>query len=199
MTQQRQPGAFRYEPGGINLFDQVVLSSSFPYMAVRSKGCSLIDAVSVSPGQSQHWSLLSVAFQVNLGLVVSGPTFGLLGKVIAGLLPPNQPPITTSGTQAPFVQPMIPLPNDTSLLQTIWDPAIDPAPPQFTAFPTTIQALLPCSTVVSLPEPIELVPGEQLSIGLWSLPEILGNNGTGSTAGIFAQFSSYAITYDDGL
>lgn len=208
MTIQRTPGAFRAEPASagqgqtINLYDPSTNSAAFE--SAWTEGATLIDAVQVSPKQNQSWTLLSISFQTYLGIVsLAGQTFGKFGKMLAGIMPPaQQANPTNGGSGVPYVTPFIPLPNDTSLFQTVWDPAIDPDPPSFITFGpgTPITSLLPISSTIALPQPIALVPGDSLAIGLWLMPSLLGTDGTiDGLIGLFAQYSSYTITYDDGL
>src|SRR5947209_2585350 len=93
-------------------------------------GTTIIDQPSLQT-VGRHWKLLSVAFRATLAYGGGfEPVYGKFGKVYAGLdisgiLNPTSQLLANTGSIPPWQD----LPNDVSLVSTLWDPAIDPLPP----------------------------------------------------------------------
>lgn len=198
------PGAFRADSLNINVTDNAG-ASLLPFKSVRSNGGTIIDTASIAPGISSKWKLQALSIQGYMAIVNGGAQlFGKPGKTIGGIiLPPNNPQPT--GTSAePGIQPMLPLPPDPTLTMTLWDPDLDPNLPQintsFTPGNTPIDAFLPISGQLQLPQSVSLQPGEPITIAMWRLPSILGSAASVTATAFVAVFlSTYALTYDDGL
>jgi hypothetical protein len=204
MTLVRIPGAFRTYPGN-NIYNLQDLAQVPAANGVAvSGGATLIDSLAASPAGSQKWNLISLSMQGYLCLSCgsTGTPYGDLGRIIAGILSPTSPQQLSQGTNVPWVNPMLPLPNDMSLMTTLFDPIIDSTPALSTAFlrdaVDPLSQLTPVSATVSPPNPIQLIGGEGLSIGIWVYPSLLGCSAFGAV-GLQLQYMSYTLAYDDGL
>jgi hypothetical protein len=176
----------------------------------RTPGATIITRIAPGgPQQNQRWTLVSVSVQAYLALASSGaPSYprigGKLGRIIAGLITdPAQAP-----TPLPFVSVAQPLPLDSTLTSSLFDPKNDDAPPTFDGalFPGSLGAnvtpdkLLAIQADISPPLPIGIVPGEPMSVGIWMMPSVLSSVVTGpSEVDFILAWASYTINYDDGL
>lgn len=96
------------------------------------------------------------------------------------------------------------LPNDTSLLSELWNPAVNELPPIASAINSNIQPsdCLPINASVSPPVPLDLIPGEIPTVGIWVEPFIIGCNEFGlgdAELNMVLFWPSYLMNYDDGM
>lgn len=127
-------GAFRTVPGSglLNFADEQTLAAA--YSSKWTAGATLIDQIPLAPTLTQSWSLLSVSATAYLGLLAQGgPAFGLLGKLLMGLVLRGQP--SQQGASA-VITPMLPLPSDASLVAPLWDGSQDQTPPSLASIAT---------------------------------------------------------------
>jgi hypothetical protein len=161
-------------------------------------GAVLMKSITAGRNSPNSFSLLSMSVQGSLMCnAASGQfPFGKWASILTGIstLPPPSFPVTTNpGT----VQP---LPQDSSLVTTFFDPDNDPMPP--TNIPNG-PLPIPISATLTLPQPIRIESGMNISAGLWMLPSLLGGRlGTGF-GGYFPSRTllllncSYTLVYDD--
>lgn len=198
--------ALKYLPGTFNgatanaswnLRDIAVLpSTALPYSSIRSPGVTITQDSGYQPGVSEKWSVLGVSFQAGLSLNVNpgaAPAFGLLGKLIAGLLVDDPVPVTN------YQSPLLSLPSDTSMYTTMWDGSVDSTPPSALVIPTPTAQTLNVSGTVSLPIARDLNPGQQVSVGMWLEPSLAGTQTTFLTV-LTLQVSNgkFSMVIDDG-
>lgn len=220
---QPASGAFRSAvdadgPNNINLLDGVGFSNT-AYASAYTPGATLIDAVELNPTLMQSWAILSVGFQAYLGLVadyVQGggniPLFGRLGRLIGGMALNGTPTFASIGYPptgpvfpVPYQSSILPLPADPSLYATLWDPGSNPLPPQAPNIFDNPQlapgSMLSVSGSVSLPVPRPVLTNQQVAVGLWLTPSLLGSpvnpSPRTSYAGLVVAFASYTVTYSN--
>lgn len=188
---RRAQGAFRKTTifSGQNLMDTA--SSATP---VWTPGATIIDTAQVQPPTGAVWELQ--AFSVSGGLSftqLAARCYGRWGKIIAGIIRPGAP---TGVPNDPYVTPMLPLPIDTSMFADLWDPDNDPTPPLSNQGGLT----LPVYAALQLPIPMAVTLGDQVAIGVWMLPSLVGDNSGTSTPFQLALWNAlYTLTFDDGL
>lgn len=179
--------------GGINLQDAPASATSN-----WTQGGTLIDSVPIQPPLGQVYNIVSwtIAFQGFWGQTTGGaPSYGKVGSILGAVMRASQrtfPPTPTSFND-PWTNPMLPLPNDVSLAATLWDSNQDQAFPTITA--KSLAGLIPAPTITGglvLNTPIQIVSGEQISIGLWLMPSLVAN------VQIWIANAQYAINLDDG-
>lgn len=182
-----------------------------------SSGATTIDAVPLGAGISSKWKLLSMSVQAYMALIDAGSqstttgAFGKFGRASASLILQPNFDQTNSPPYGGMISPMLPLPQDSTLTATLWDPATNPLPPR-TPSPPLIppditsrppSALLPVNTSIQLPVPIPIDLVERLLVGLWLTPSLIGFYKPAVNAGLFCQFglailyASYVLNFDD--
>jgi hypothetical protein len=201
MSIQRAPGAFR-SFGSIlnpNLADTNFQPGADGGFSQRTLGATLIDQSSLNPSLPAGWTIEAFSVTANLFILnnnLTVPLFGQLGKLIATLIVDSGGNVTHSNSVgAPFTVPMLPLSTDGTLSVTVWDGAQDPVPPQYALTATPPSQFLPVAANLILNNPIRILSGQQVSIGLWLTPSLisfLGNNG------LIVTQAAYSITFDDG-
>jgi len=165
------------------------------------------------PTPEQEWQLVSVSVEANLVWVWDNSnvltSYGKLGAILCGLSM-DEVLSTQSGNQYQVF--LTPIPMDTTLLTTLWDPGQHPMPPTVIsqaggAVPAQSPTnSLTVSATVMPTTPLKLLPGVNPVVGIWMLPSLLGlltlsgtggvPNGIGLDIGGAARFT---INYDDGL
>lgn len=212
---QRTNGAFTQFNTGLNAWD-FINSTGVAYAASRTPGQSPYTPLFPTQGIGQKWKLLSVSVQGYLGYVIGdlpagfqGPaTYGKLGKLVAGLpsldIPVTAlPPVAVLANQIPLLQQ----PNDSSLLSTLWDPAVNEMPPTIPN-PTDannrfqIGQLLAVNTQISPPQPLDMLPGVTPALAVWLQPSLFGWRQSQLTSanafGLALFYTTYTVNYDDG-
>lgn len=166
--------------------------------ASYTTGATLIDPGGLQPPALARWKIVSYSIRAGL-IAVSAPgsgsasgVQGKLSKILAGLT--NQP--TTNGQLGgafPWSQALN-LPQDTSLVGDLWDPAVHDMPP-ITKGTGLLGGQVPMQIALAqvLPTPLPVTAGGQVNVGLWLEPMLLQNL---VMAVIGAEF---IINYDDGL
>jgi hypothetical protein len=160
-----------------------------------SFGASLITPLAIQPPENEDWTLLSWAISATLAAYTwtdlenpigpvwwpPAPPFGKLGKIIGGLLTQNNQS-TSLASLANSVQPMLPLPVDTSLTAPLWDPAVDALPPvsHYTQVdgvgPTNVLSpSMPIEAADVLSTPIDVATQSPFAIGVWMTPSLAQN------------------------
>jgi hypothetical protein len=172
-----------------NVFDQANASSGW------TAGATLIESVARQAPLGQVYSV--VGWSICCTPIFAAPDpdsspFGKLGKIVGGLVHMSPTPTDPAKLGGAWVAPMIPLPDNTSGLATVWDGSSDPMIP---ASGPTIQAteFVPLTVAYSPPVPIELYPGDDIQIGLWITPSLSQNSIIAVTN------ASYSVVFDDGL
>ena len=188
MAGQTFSGSFPVNPVGATFVDGPPQSNE------RTPGGTVAFPLPIQPPMTQRWSVISWTISF-LGAFTPDPGVGgfngRLGKLIGGLLRGGvsiPPPInTTLG--------MSDLPEDTSLLTTLWDGASD------TPFPTSSAAPIlrePIIGGMSLPVPLMLQPGDQLSMGMWLTPSLVRTVGGDGAFYLDIHGPEWTVTIDDG-
>jgi len=171
-------------------------------------------AILGGPTQEQFWQLISVSVEANLVWVwdntnVGLTSYGKLGAILCGLSL-DEVIATQSGNQ--YQSYVLPVPMDTTLVTTLWDPQQHPFPPTVLSqagggVPAqSPQNSLALAASIMPTAPMKLLPGVSPVVGIWMLPSLLGlltlsgsggvPNGIGLDIGGAARFT---INYDDGL
>lgn len=203
MAQQQLGGSFR-ALASASTGRTINLMEPLGGVLGRTPGSSVIDTISVQLPLGAVWTILAWQIMFQIALAVNGPCNGRLGKVIGGLqsgaVQSNGPAGSPAGQ--PFTAAMLPLPNEPSLFATLWDGSQDQSPPLISA---ALPLVLPSNNgegVISggqnLSQPMKIVSGDSLSIGMWLTPSVVGA-GSGSNYNSLVVFSAaWTITYDDG-
>lgn len=184
MSQEVLTGAFNGLPFSnliVNLFD-------FGAGAVSqwTAGNTIIQPLGVQPPLGERWNILgwAITFEGMMHFSLASPRYGKLGRVIGGL-------VRGAITDPTNSNPMTPLPGDASLLTTLWDGDTDSAWPTLDPV-TLVVARDPIYTFMGLQAPLELLPGQQLSIGMWLTPSL-----TAATER-YVTNARWDVYYDDG-
>lgn len=166
---------------------------------VWTLGATQIDQIQLQVPAGHIWELLGYSITTFLQLeVLAARAFGKFGKIWGGLVPNGQP---TGFPSNPYIgyPPVPPLPQDASLLVPLWDPDVDPLPPVSASAVTPTGNLLPITKNVQLPQPLETRLGDQIGIGIWMSPSLMGNfSGGVNSFSLVVCSSSYTLVYDDG-
>lgn len=183
--------------------------------SVWSLGATLLDVVTLTGGSpTKLCRVQSLSMQCYLTLTDNSGAaparsayFGKLGKLLGGMFVADAA-ISTSGGPTPWAHTMLSLPADPTLVTEIWNPANDPLPPLrnvndggFTAGLTpNPNQTLPVSGIVSPPIPVDVPIGQEVAVGLWMTPSLIGCTGTsaGGNLELTAFSSTFTIAYDDG-
>lgn len=209
MALQRISQAFRGQPNtGVtqNTIDVSVIAGAggIPALtAMYTLGTTLIDQPSFQ-AVGRNWKLLSAAFRASLVIGGGfGPVYGKLGKVHVavdpnGLLNPTGQFRGNNGS----IPPLQPLPPDPTLVTVLWDPAIDPLPPNALALLSPPPSPgLPVTTIIQLPIPLP-VSDASVSVGIWVEQSLVASpvpmpQFTAIQA-IQVQNATYTLNFDDG-
>jgi hypothetical protein len=172
-----------YDYGDLVIADSVTTTSTF------TQGATALQALSFQPDLVSRWSITSWSVSYLGALRYPSPTlyrFGRLGSFWAGIItgPVGPTPFSPS-----WRNPMTPFPADLSTFAKIWDGTTDPPFPSFASAGPPRYA----GYTNSLPQPIAILPGDQILFGLWLTPGLVQNTQT-----IIRQFT-WTIAYDDGL
>lgn len=219
MSIQTSSGVFPIDSWGNALVDSIDTPGNLE--SVWTPGALSVQPLAINPRISQKWKLLGISVNgaLNLGITGAG-LFGKLGKLSMGLYtPPQNIPSTLYSWSffhiveqfytAPYIGSQTPLPTDSTLTTDIWTPDADPLPPVslVTALAdvpysiTPSSPFLPVSTSLLPPNPLDLEPGEDIGLGVWFTPSLIGiNNLNVEVQGFFLALSNlnYTMTYDDG-
>lgn len=208
---QRIPGQFRQTqiPGITNtcLSDNNPVVTWTPFTSFRTLGATQIETPQIQPPLGAVWKVISYSIRVSLVVVtdiltgfILGSMYGEFGPLDAFLLIDGA--VQTFGAnQNPFVNPMMPFPQDTTNRVRIWDPSNDPLPPLAgnTALPGGITQTTDFSQELQLPVPVPIHNGEQVGLGLWMSPSLIGSSANSQPfVGLTVANASYSIVYDDG-
>lgn len=169
-----------------------------------TSGATIIDSLTLQPQPRDKWTILGYSVRALLFINPQsmGPTnirqFGKFGKIKTAIVSGTDYNGTTGFATFPIVVPVLPLPSDETVEADIWDPAIDPLPPQ--------QLIgnpgLPITASLVLATPIPLPEGSQdLGIGMWMLPSLLNAGNVLTTVNfpaLVVQQAVYSVVYDDG-
>lgn len=204
---RRLPNAFRTGPStanvgpGVNILDFPSLSAQ--YESAHTLGATLVDYVSPTPAEQNLplWSLLGVSFKASLYWISSGTFFGRLGGIFGGLLLPQDSFSSTGTGIYPYSVGVMSLPDPT-FRTNLWTPDTDDAPPTYlfsAGVPTTNtpqSGYLQISGSLLLPQPVKITTGENIAIGLWMLPSLIGSSGPSNFSfGMVIAYASYVLTY----
>lgn len=209
MAVRRIQQPFRYSStllpqAKVNLFDNTGAGTGW------STGAALVDNFpSLQEQPTGGWSLIGVAVNAQLALADTGVAFGgsksffgKFGVLRAGIIIPS-PGITGTASQpASFDPTRVALPQDSSLIDSLWDPAVDSLPPVFnpSGAPATT---LPVTTTILLPTPIDFSQYVDAStvgaIGLWLAPSLIGPDYGVQGPGIYVTQGQYSFYYSDKL
>ena len=160
-----ETGTFSGWTAGASAQDQVDLLGPLPYTA----------------------TILGYAINAQLGLHTNGtdPAWGKFEKIIAA--------IKFGATQADPFFGSAPLPTDSSLISTVWDPAADSLPP------SDLASLMPIGVEFQLPQSLPILE-QSLAIGVWLTPSLLSleHSGLVTNVGLAIYNAQYSVVYDDG-
>lgn len=198
MGQQTIPGSFRaVDPaqglGQLNLADVTSAQSS---VSRWTTGATQINIIPTGVPLGQSWTVVSWYMNFYgvlnyLPILPGQQNCGKLGKLTGGLTTSVSGP-TAGSAGLPYVTPMSDLPDDQSMLTTLWDGDSESA---FPALQTVVGS--PVKNVRSgglqLPVPLTLRSGDTLAIGLWLSPSLTQNIQT------LIYNTRYSIVYDDGI
>jgi hypothetical protein len=181
-------------PNGGQISDTLFVASP-PNQVTHSRGSQLLITVPAetitgrSPSAPQPGNITGFSAFACLGFASSNPGYGVLGKLIAGLVTAGYP----SGQQAPFTQ----LPSDASLLTTLYDGSAADALLPPTPNPndgTDTSHLLQLSGETSFPIPVPITPG--LCAGLWLTPSLIGCYANGSIGALYTLNASITLFHE---
>lgn len=197
MAQHSYPGEFRGKSAG-NFIDQVGPAGGG--VSAWTLGATIIDVPSFTPPSGRTWRILAIEFYVGFNLAIPGdlgkPAYGKLGKVIAALIPSDAHQTQGGNVNQAWINPMLPLPADLSLITTLFNGENDSAPAQFTL---TNKVITPLTGGLNLSQPIDIYGGQQIGLGLWLTPSLAQMGLNNEQAGLLGSSSRYTIIYDDGL
>jgi hypothetical protein len=168
-------------------------------------GGTLIDGINLQPLPSERWTILaySVRGQLTmtyfpLGFVTNYVPFGKFGKIKTSLVMDTDFTGPTGSVNNPQVVPALPLPQDSSLVADLWDPALNELPPaQNSAVQGTVGEPLSVSVLLPTPRPIQ--QGSRFGIGLWMLPSLLTSIPNNANFPCLMFWGAgYSIIYEDG-
>jgi hypothetical protein len=156
-----------------------------------TEGGAVFYALPAQPTLVGPWQIISyaIAFQ---GLIYQPSTalasYGLLGSIWSGLLfnqitPPNQ-------GGSPWQNPMPQFPAGSALIAKLWDGDGD-TPFPYAQANVTMQPARFLTFSNSLPVPVTMQPGENLTIGLWLTPSLAQN------VQLLIANATFEIIYDD--
>lgn len=198
MSLRRAAGVFRQAGNliGANIEDTFATNGT-PYNAVYTQGSQQVDNVQLTPSLTQNWKLLGLSVTAYIGLFYGAaggiPLYGRLGKLHAALLPQGTP--QTPGGPVPYAA----LPPDNLIL--LWDGSNDTAPRQVSSGSSPIpqSTLQAVSGDIQLPVPIPINAGQQVAVGLYLEPSLIGTpSATVAIVGLGVFESTYVVNYDDG-
>lgn len=176
------------------------------YTSFRTPGSTAITNLPLVPLQNDRWVVYAVGVQGYLFFQSSKPSYGRLGRIVTGIIPFQSPQAIASGTIQPVSPfgnpPWQPLPEDPSLVSTLWDDSIDDMPPIVTnGQPPALP--LPISTTITPPVPRALQAGDAMALGIWMEPSILGKGGgsilASDAVGFILAGASFTISYEDNV
>lgn len=173
----------------LNIIDGVAQAIGTDQESGWTTGASLIQQVPATGPLPSNARVLSYQVSGNMGFHSSAPEpcGGKLEKVVAALQF-GQYPLSNNLNPSP-------LPKDSSLIATLWDPAIDSLPPDDSTSPVT---LLPVSVVNNLSQP-QLIIEQVITVGIWFTPSLLTMKLGGFAIRALTLYdATFQITYDDG-
>jgi hypothetical protein len=164
-----------------------------PHQASQwSPGCTLITPIPFQRPPNQAWQVTALAVTIGLALVQwqdiadpgpsldpPFPSFGKLGKIIAGLVTRSSQN-TVSGTTN-SVQPYQQPPSDATLLDTLFDPAENALPPSnfliANSLPAhgTLLAAQPYAVANAISQPLDISTQDPVGFLLTMLPSLTQN------------------------
>lgn len=154
-------------------------------------GASSIAQVTSLPPLDYHATVIAYQVSARLGMHTNAlETYGgKLGKIVTALqfgqyaTAPNQ-------NQNP-----VPLPGDSSLIATLWDPAIDGLPGDDAVNPAT---LLSVNVVNVLSQPVPILQ-QVITVGIWMTPSLMTMKAGGATVRALTLYDAvFKVTVDDG-
>lgn len=197
ITGQFQEGTASGQVGCI-LQDWLPAGISVGWTAGAATSAQIAQAIAIPP--LSRATVLAWSIGAYLGYTGTGLGFGKFGRMVAGLSQAPVP-IIRGGAGQPWSVALPGVPDDSSLTETIWDPAADIMPPTISATsPPPSSGLLPLQASQVLATPMPLDPGALPYVAVWMWPSLLGTSGGGaSDIGLAALYGKWSITYDDGL
>lgn len=210
---QNEFAAFRTSPTGIAGFQGVNFldvpnQSNSTNWADWSNGAYLQDPLNLQPPVGAAWKVVGLSVKANLclfgiipGLGSSQPgSYGELGKLRASIIPKGgretgvaiPGPVLVQNQIAEY--PVI-LPQDTSYMFDVWDPATARTPPitnQSILAGGTAPTLLPVSAAWQATAPILVQSSVPMFIGLYIEPML-------TNVVLSVWNASYTLYYDDGI
>lgn len=185
-----------------NILDGVNSGGNFG--CAWSTGETVIIPFPVEPALNQQWEIYSITITGGLVFYTTQQAFGKFGRIIAGLIT-NRDAQTTVSSLGPSI-PQVPLlapPLDQTLLATLWDPEVNPMPPiqDDGTVAITVQNSLLIGGTITPPNPLEIIAGEPLFLGIWMLPSLLGWQSGSASANMELEVFNlqYSISYDNGF
>jgi hypothetical protein len=214
---QTLPGNFRTLDGmnGVGFSDFATITPANAVWASKTPGATQIDKIDLQPSSVQNYELVSVSIQGTLVFysqevaTIQGLS-GKLGKIEAGLILDNDPAQTIGkipgGSTVPWDPQFEPLPTDTTLVSTLWDPNEDD-------FPSVGSINSPIdlgNTSLFIPVKTSIVPQNLLSIksyltagiGLWMNPStysVVSSSLNNAIIGLVLLQPTYTVNYDNGM
>jgi hypothetical protein len=184
-------GSFRGIPDPIlngqlrNLVDQPAIGPTSAHTA----GCTLVDSLPLQPSLAGPWTIIgwTIGFDLWAILPVAQPAYGRFGNIVGGLC---HTPSPTQGAGAPWVSPILPFPTNASLISQIWDGDQSPSPPVAYAgsIPSSAARI---ALSYPLPQPVDLQPGDQLSMGIWLMSSVV------RTVGLVLLNATWTVGYEE--
>lgn len=167
------------------------------HASLWTPGATLAIPIQFQQPPNENWSIIAWSITIGLALMqwadIDGsgpnylspaPSFGKLGKIWTGLLVRSSLGSTRTnmgGFITNAIQPFTPLPSDTTLLQTIFDPDTDDLPPATFGFSppnpllTTIGESSSLTATNVLSQPIDVQSEIPIGLLLTMLPSLVQN------------------------
>jgi hypothetical protein len=197
MTVRRSPGAWRQltSASGVNIIDNNAAFSGT--VDQRTLGATIIDLLTL-PGQAyKPWKVIGFSVTAGIRYIQDGPAgairqYGRLGQILVGLA--VETPTWTQGA-APsqcWVNPMLELPVDSTVLTPLFDPSVNDMPPVVFSNNVISQPAAPLSVVNILPQPIDLTDYASAGMGIWIKPGLIP-----CSQGLAIFNAKWSLIYDD--
>lgn len=175
------PGTFNQ---GTEALGDFVLTNN----ASWSSGAYRLLRLDAQPTLARPWTVYGWGIQFKgffFAPAGSSQAYGKLGTVLASLIIGGSLVSASSGTFQPPAQNA--LPN----LVTVWDGASDPPFPFLASNTSAAPIGGSVQTIQQLPQPTPLSAGDQLAIGLWMTPMLVGGQ-----LQLFLYNLTYTVNYE---